>query len=98
MSRAGQKHTNRVFRTGVHIILMNEEVLKVYCNFESRHEKKSFCICKKNKSAGKTEITLTPPTVSRPSADDQPIYRPIKCQILALFSSADKNKIITTLL
>ena len=31
-------------------------------------------------------------------ADRRPIYRPIKCQILALFSSADKNKIITTLL
>ena len=50
----------------------------------------------------KTAITLTPPTVGRPSADlsadDRPIYRPIKCQILALFSSADKNKIITTLL
>ena len=37
-------------------------------------------------------ITLTPPTVGRQSADDRPIYRPIKCQILALFSSAD-NKI-----
>ena len=31
-------------------------------------------------------------------ADSRPVYRPIKCQILALFSSADKNKIITTLL
>ena len=40
----------------------------------------------------KSAITLTPPTVGRPSAE------PIKCQILALFSSADKNKIITTLL
>ena len=36
--------------------------------------------------AGKTAITLTPPT-----ADERPIYRPIKCQILALFSSADKK-------
>ena len=27
-------------------------------------------------------------------ADSRPVYRPIKCQILALFSSADKNKII----
>ena len=26
-------------------------------------------------------------------ADGRPIYRPIKCQILALFSSADKNKL-----
>ena len=53
-------------------------------------------------SADKTAITLTPPTVGRPSAnlsaDDRPIYRPIKCQILALFSSANKNKIITTFL
>ena len=45
-----------------------------------------------------TAITLTPPTVGQLSADDRPIYRPIRCQILALFSSADKNKIITTLL
>ena len=34
---------------------------------------------------------LTPPTVGRQSADDRSIYRPIKCQILALFSSADKK-------
>ena len=50
----------------------------------------------------KTAITLTSPTVGRQSADlstdDRPIYRPIKCQILALFSSADKKYIITTLL
>ena len=49
----------------------------------------------------KTAITLTSPTVGRQSADlstdDRMIYRPIKCQILALFSSADKKYIITTL-
>ena len=43
----------------------------------------------------KTVITLTKKTVGRPSAnlsaDNRPIYRPIKCQILALFSSADKK-------
>ena len=43
----------------------------------------------------KTAITLTKKTVGRPSADlsadHRPIYRPIKCQISALFSSADKK-------
>ena len=42
----------------------------------------------------KTAITLSPPTVGRQSADlsadDRPIYRPIKCQILALFSLPTK--------
>ena len=45
---------------------------------------------------------ITPPTVGRQSADlsadDRPIYRPIKCQSSAFFLSADKKKIITTLL
>ena len=45
---------------------------------------------------------LTSPTVGRQmadlSTDDRSIYRPIKCKILALFSSADKKYIITTLL
>ena len=43
----------------------------------------------------KTAITLAKKTVGRPSADlsadHRPIYRPIKCQISALFSSADKK-------
>ena len=60
--------------------------------------KPAFCKCE-NKDAdqlrGKTAITLTKKTVGRPSADlsadHRPIYRPIKCQILALFSSADKK-------
>ena len=46
----------------------------------------------------KSAITLTPPTVGRQSANLSADELPIKCQILALFSSADKNKIITTLL
>ena len=39
----------------------------------------------------KTAMTLTLPTVSRQSADLSADDRPIKCQILALFSSADKK-------
>ena len=46
-------------------------------------------------TAFKTAITLAKKTVGRPSADlsadHRPIYRPIKCQISALFSSADKK-------
>ena len=45
-----------------------------------------------------TAITLTPPTVGRRPADLSADDRPIKCLILALFSSADKKKKITTLL
>ena len=41
----------------------------------------------------KTAITLTKPTVGRQSADLSADDRSIKCQILALFSSADKNKL-----
>ena len=47
------------------------------------------------RTRSKTAITLTQKTVGRPSADlsadHRPIYRPIKCQISALFSSADKK-------
>ena len=46
-------------------------------------------------------FTLTDGVLNRDyinPTDSRPIYRPMKCQILALFSSADKNKIITTLL
>ena len=46
-------------------------------------------------SDSKTAITLAKKTVGRPSADlsadHRPIYRSIKCQISALFSSADKK-------
>ena len=101
MLKCTQKYQHNFFLA---LRIGNYKLRKAFFKFCRRHYElisklnvglKSLLHRNQNVMVTKTAITLTQPTVGRQSADlsadDRPIYRPIKCQILALFLSADKK-------